>query len=470
MKKLSVLLLIALLSGMVSCGDTGTPEELTTSDTTDAVTTETPLLPDKKFEGASFRFATYESNLPFFYADEENGDLINDAVYKAVNSVMDRYDFRFEPIIYGTGNMDVENYVNTTVLSGDDEYEVVSGHDGVMFQLSLNDYFADMRDSDYHHFDEAWWMTYANEELMVNGRQHVFSSYMSYKSLSAARCLYMNTKLAEENKIAIPYASVYDGTWTLDEFYSLVRDFYRDANGNGERDGEDIYGWTGNTKLYCFQQTYLHCYKEGADGKVTLDFDREKLIDTAKKVGDILLSSQGGYITGNEPDSKMFLNGQSLFFYHTLQCMTTEEFREGRIDYTVLPLPKYDENQKDYVTATVDPHCGIPITCKNTDLAHFVVEALSIEGYENVRPVYFDQALSVKFAQNDDMPKMLQIIGDGLTLDMAYLNSIAPVGGLGRFVMGVLDSGSTDSLASTIETLIPVDQAKVDAINAYYGK
>ena len=470
MKKLSVLLLIALLSGTVSCGDTGTPEELTTSDMTDAVTTETPLLPDKKFEGASFRFATYESNLPFFYADEENGDLINDAVYKAVNSVMDRYDFRFEPIIYGTGNMDVENYVNTTVLSGDDEYEVVSGHDGVMFQLSLNDYFADMRESDYHHFDKAWWMTYANEELMVNGRQHVFSSYMSYKSLSAARCLYMNTKLAGEYKIDVPYDSVYDGTWTLDEFYSLVRDFYRDANGNGERDGEDIYGWTANTKLYCFQQTYLHCYKEGADGKVTLDFDREKLIDTAKKVGDILLSSQGGYITGNEPDSKMFLNGQSLFFYHTLQCMTTEEFREGRIDYTVLPLPKYDENQKDYVTATVDPHCGIPITCKNTDLAHFIVEALSIEGYENVRPVYFDQALSVKFAQNDDMPKMLQIIGDGLTLDMAYLNSIAPVGGLGRFVMGVLDSGSTDSLASTIETLIPVDQAKVDAINAYYGK
>lgn len=33
------------------------------------------------------------------------------------------------------------------------------------------------------------------------------------------------------------------------------------------------------------------------------------------------------------------------------------------------------------------------------------------------------------------MPKMLQIIGDGLTLDMAYLNSVAPVDGLGRFIM-----------------------------------
>ena len=214
----------------------------------------------------------------------------------------------------------------------------------------------------------------------------------------------------------------------------------------------------------------MHCYKEGSDGKVSLDFDRERLIDLAQNVGDVLLSSPGGYITGNEPDTSMFLNGKSLFIFNALQCMPTEEFREGKVEYTILPMPKYDENQKDYITATVDPHCGIPITCKNTDLAHFAVEALSIAGYDIVRTAYFDQALSVKFAQNDDMPKMLQIIGDGLTLDMAYLNSVAPVGGLGRFVMGVLDSGSTDSLASTIETLIAVDQAKVDAINEYYGK
>ena len=471
MKKLSVLLLIALLAGMVSCGETTEPEVTTASDTTDdAVTTEAPILPDKSFNGASFRFATYESNLPFFYTDEENGDLINDAVYKAVNNVTEKYDFRFEPIIYGTGNMDVESYVNNVILSGEDAFEVVSGHSGIMWQFALSDYFDNVRENEYHHFDEPWWIGYANEELMVNGKQNIFSTYMSYKSLSAARCLYMNTKLAEENKIDVPYDSVYDGNWTLDKFLALAKDFYRDANGNGERDADDIYGWAANRKLYCLQDTYIHCYNEDKNGKVSLDFDREKLIDLTQSIGNLLLSSQGGYITGTEPDTKMFLNGQSLFFYHTLQCMTTEEFREGKTEYTVLPLPKYDENQKDYVTATVDPHCGIPITCKNTDLAHFVVEALSIEGYENVRPVYFDQALSVKFAQNDDMPKMLQIIGDGLTLDLAYIDSSPTSESLGRFLMYQVINGSVDNLASKIETLIPVDQAKVDAINEYYGK
>lgn len=248
MKKISILLLIAMLAGAVSCGGTTESEVTTAPDTTDEVTTEATLLPDKKFDGASFRFATYESNLGFFYAAEQDGDIINDAVYNAVHNVTEKYDFKFEPIIYGTGNMDVEGYVNNAVLSGEDAFEVVSGHDGVMFQLSLNDYFVNVRQSDYHHFDEPWWIGYANEELMVNGRQHVFSTYMSYKSLSCARCLYMNTKLADDNMIEVPYSSVYDGTWTLDKFYSLVRDFYRDANGNGDRDAEDIYGWTANTE------------------------------------------------------------------------------------------------------------------------------------------------------------------------------------------------------------------------------
>ena len=471
MKKVSYLLLIAMLAGLASCGgDAPAADTTAADDTTDAVTTAAqPILPERDLGGKAFRFATYESNLPFFWAEKEIGDIINDAVYKAVSQTEEKYNFKYETIIYGTSNGEVESYINTTILAGDDAYEMVSGHDGIMWQLSLNDYFVNMRENEYHHFDEAWWMTYANEELMVNGRQHVFSSYMSYKSLSAARCLYMNTALAADNKIEVPYQSVYDGKWTMDQYLSIVKDFYQDTNGNSERDAEDVYGWTANKKLYCMQATYVNCYKEGKDGTVSLDFDREKLIDLTSKIGEVLLSSPGGYLTGNEPDPKMFLNGKSLFYCDVLNRMTTEEFRKGDVEYTVLPLPKYDENQAQYITGTVDPHCGIPITCADTDMAHFVVEALSISGYDIVRPAYFDVALSVKFAQNDDMPKMLQIIGDGLTLDMAYLNSSSSGLSLGRFLMNTIINGSIDGLASAIESLIPAEQAKIDAINEYFG-
>jgi len=473
MKKTSILLLAAMLMNLTACGDSTPSADDTPPAVTESVsetTAEPELLPERSLGGKSFRFATYESNLPFFYTAEMNGDIVNDAVYTSVSRTMDQYDFEYETIIYGTSNGDVESYVNTTILAGDDECDMVSGHDGVMWQLSMDNSFLNIRGNEYYHFDKPWWMTYANEELMVNGRQYVFSSYMSYKSLSAARCLYMNTALAEDYNIAVPYDSVYNGTWTLDQYLGMVKDFYQDATGNGARDREDIYGWAAYSNLYCLQATYINCYKENADGIVTLDFDREKLIDLTSKIGETLLSSPGGYISGTAPDAAMFLNNKSLFYYDTLHQMTTAEFREGSVEYTLLPLPKYDETQSDYITGTVDPHCGIPITCADPETAHFIVEALSIAGYDIVRPAYFDQALSAKFSQNEDMPKMLQIIGDGLTLDMAYLCSSYAGTSLGRFVMNTVAAGSTDKLASSIETILRKEQRKIDIINEFFAQ
>ena len=99
-------------------------------------------------------------------------------------------------------------------------------------------------------------------------------------------------------EIEVPNKSVYNGTWTMDQYLSIVKDFYQDANGNSERDAEDVYGWAANKKLYCMQATYVNCYKEGKEGTVSLDFDREKLIDLTAKIGEVLLSSPGGYLTG----------------------------------------------------------------------------------------------------------------------------------------------------------------------------
>ncbi len=225
-----LLLLAAAMVGASACGETGTVSDTTAPEPagTDAEPVQ-PLLPEKDFGGKAFRFATYEANLPFFWTDEENGDLINDAVYQAVSQTEEQYHFSYEPTIYGTANSDVERYVTSTVLAGEDACEVVSGHDGVMWQLSLKGCFADMRAEELHRFDQPWWMTYANEELMVNGRQHVFSTYMSYKSLSLAQCLYLNTALAADNGIKIPYDDVYAGTWMLDDFLGMVRDFYQDV-------------------------------------------------------------------------------------------------------------------------------------------------------------------------------------------------------------------------------------------------
>ena len=77
----------------------------------------------------------------------------------------------------------------------------------------------------------------------------------------------------------------------------------------------------------------------------------------------------------------------------------------------VVPYPKLDENQKNYVTSTHDTaEIGvIPVTLPPTALDYIsaVVEVLCRETYKNVLPVYYESSLKMKYTRDDTSAKMV---------------------------------------------------------------
>ena len=63
----------------------------------------------------------------------------------------------------------------------------------------------------------------------------------------------MNTDLAKANNIEVPYDKVREGKWTLDEWINMTKDFYKDVNGDGMPDdneiGNETYYFFGNDEL-----------------------------------------------------------------------------------------------------------------------------------------------------------------------------------------------------------------------------
>ena len=92
----ALLALLMTTAALASCSDSGNaPAETTAADTTTAAVETTtaeimPDLPDKDFGGRDFMFLTSGSadtngvdwESYDFYAEAENGDVINDAVYE----------------------------------------------------------------------------------------------------------------------------------------------------------------------------------------------------------------------------------------------------------------------------------------------------------------------------------------------------------------------------------------------------
>ena len=287
-------------------------------------------------------------------------------------------------------------------------------------------------------------------------------------SFDGVWCIYFNAEILKDKGIEAPYQLVKDGKWTIDKLCEMAKSIYRDVNGNGKKDEADLYGMLGFKKFYGWQQAYVNCYVENDDGTIGVNYDKERLITATEKLSNLIHDSEGVFMTGTEPDHTIFTEGRSLFHTDRIIWLTSNAFRESDVDYGVLPIPKYDEAQKDYVTPTSDFPIASPVTAADTDKISFMVEALSTSGIERVIPTYFDTTLSMKYARDDETVEMLQIIRATISSDLAMINTSGGIDGLGRAMMNII-SNPKKGMASYLESIDKKEQKIIEKINEFFA-
>ena len=87
--------------------------------------------------------------------------------------------------------------------------------------------------------------------------------------------------------------------------------------------------------------------------------------------------------------------------------------RATETDFGILPPPKFDENQPEYIVFS-DSFCMnlmlIPVTNTDLDRTGAILEAMSAESKYGLLPAYYDKTLIGKYARDDDSEEMLDII------------------------------------------------------------
>ncbi|MBO5219870.1 MAG: hypothetical protein J6C52_10595 [Clostridia bacterium] len=472
-KQITTLLLLAsLLASLSACGG-----EVPSADTTAAPDTTAaedlgpfPTLPETDLGGFTLRIASFEDiKNKYMYTEETTGDVVNDAIYNAVSLVSETFNANIEMLFYSTTYNDVTTYATPIIQAGDDVFDLIHGHDGQMWALSLQGFFHNIREFAHNDFSQPWWPVYANDEYEINDRQYIFTAYMSHKGLAGAKALLFNKGIAKDFQLEIPYQTVRDGKWTMDKMSEMVKAVYRDVNGNNTQDESDIYGMIGNAKLYGWQAAFVHCYAEDDKGIVGLDYDKERLIDATEQISTLLNGGEGAFITGTEPDAKMFVDGRAMFHFNAISTLTTEEMRASDVDYGVLPLPKFDDKQENYATPTFDQQLAVPVTAAKTGEISLMVEALNIAGYDKVLPAFFDTAMSVKYARDDETVEMLGIIRDTICADLAYMNTSSGTKGLGRATMHIISNPNT-GIASYLDSIEAAELATIEKLNAFFAE
>ena len=92
--------------------------------------------------------------------------------------------------------------------------------------------------------------------------------------------------------------------------------------------------------------------------------------------------------------------------------------RTSEHEIGVIPYPKLDENQENYITSAHDTsEIGLlpkTMPMERMSFASAVLEVLSRESGKGVLSVYYENSLKIKYTRDTESAQMIDIIHDGL--------------------------------------------------------
>ncbi len=388
-------------------------------------------LPEVTFNGRSYRVLTtadgYDGRVikkDEIVVDDLNGDACNDAVYNRNVLLEDRFQIKIEC----ETDSDPQSYVNTLVTAGSNDFQVVGFYNYLAATPISAGSLLNWRDVPNVDLTQPWHNQLANDNCTIYGKLFAICSDLAITSMTYTYAYFFNMPLLTDYGYLSSdlYAKVKEGTWTIDYFMELIKPMYQDVNGDGKKDKNDVYGFgyqlTNPTDVWLtsFDQ---HMVVADDENGIDVVFMTDKTVAIMEKMIDLHYKNSGFYKYANQYDEETyFLNAKLVFaplrFYTAYNVLRTMEDA-----YSILPWPKWDENQQKYLTNADDKFTafGLPLTVyEDIDFATVIYEALCAESYKKVYPVYYDTALKGKYSSEPETAEMVDIIMEGRDFDLAF--------------------------------------------------
>ena len=425
--------LLALLMLLPSCA---AEQEETTADTSAAADTSAETEPeteklyldnlpeDLNFGGSNFNMLIREEKVNDTISEEMIGEIVNDAIAERTLMLEDRFDIQFQlvPLPFDAGTW--TNTIAASVQAADGAYDVVLPD--YWWGIELGGYFQDLNQIKHFDFDREYWCAGWNENTEFYGKLYTAVGDWSLDLIGNTMGIYFNKAIIEEAQLANPYDLVKSGDWYHDTFYEMAESVVTDLNGDGryslvnDRMGVSYQLHGGRGFLYCYGVEFG---KRDANGGWTLDYYDERFVDIYNTVFDMQNKSKGVSYSFGDAFIPMFASGKELFLVSTFYAARGTELRDMEDDFGIVPYPKYDEKQADYLSYNLGTsYMAILKSAVNAEMSAAVMEALSAANHKTVVPVLYEDALKDKYSRDPVTAEMLDIMQSRVRFDFAYVH------------------------------------------------
>ncbi|MBQ4140107.1 MAG: hypothetical protein IJD70_02115 [Clostridia bacterium] len=439
---ISFALLLVMMIGAVACADTGAgsdttaptqdPASTTGAGETEAETTAinaSNIMGPRDFGGETLTFYARSYNGAWtsdLIADQEDGTVLNDAIYKRNAKLSSMYSVNFEQI--ESGKRDCLSDVENRLGSGDTSFQAIYLGLSDAATAAQRGLLLDMKELENINLDGVWWTQSSNEAWSIGNAQYFATGAITTTDDMAIRTMFFNKQIIIDHNLKTIYDLVNDNEWVFDKFFEYVEIAKKD-DGDGKLTVADTYGASAQTS-FGFMMTMgageMLASKDADNFPIiAVSNNSARFVDVVSYLSDKVSGNDGIFLGDDTEIRDIFGNGRSLFYAEVLLHAQTMRVSYD-LNFGIVPMPKYNAEQENYyqystgrnTTVVCFPHL---VTGEALDMATFLVEAMAVESVETVTPAYYDICLKGRYADDAESGAMLDIITTSVATDLAEI-------------------------------------------------
>ena len=441
-KFLSAVLAVAMLLGsmlsLASCAETNEEPKDTVVTKGEAGTVaeeeETKFIAydsinKEKFGGREFTILSRDDMKEQYEVEKITGEILNDLVYERNTVVSEDLDIEFVVIDGGPFDQVISKLTQQVSTQGND-YDMFTGHKVAFMNCVPGNYLYDLNTIDTMDLTKPYWDQACRQDLSLLGKNFMMTGDIDPASMLISACFVFNKELNEELGKTEPYELVDNGQWTLDTYLTQVKDVSQDLNNDGvmsytdDRFSNTIWSLDGGFSMF---------YGAGAKfvtindlGEPELTYNSEHVINIYEKLYKAIVTEKAFWLSRDEIGSygvnyAIFTGGRALYCVITLSKITTM-LADMETDYGIVPVPKYDEAQPEYLSFVngASPFAMVAQNAKDVDFIGSVLEAMAAYNYDNITPKMFEIVTKLQSARDPDSSRMVDYIIRNRIYDFGY--------------------------------------------------
>ncbi len=424
--------LFAACAGKNPGGETGSTTAASAPDSTPAPVETDPVdengyllddLPVLNYGSTDFNLFTWSNQTIWEWSQDEvtTGDLIKDAIVKRQIAVEDRMGIK---LVVSSQNGDwdhrnsfIDTVYNSTQSGGTEAFDLIGQYTPAAAIGAMRGCYTNLAEVKYLDLKKPWWPEDIYTSSSINGKVYSVAGDISPTLIRNMVCLLTNLSLAKDLNMPNFYELVENQAWTAETFLTY---------GTGTVSGLNASGGTAHTTTMPNNVVYDNLFYAGGfrfvernDEKgliLSEDLKSSKIADWFDLWLDFWNKEDTAVIAINAAGG--FTSGEVLFHFGSIADVQNY-LQDITFDFGILPYPKFDENQDDYVTI-----CGywvslysIPVNAPDFDKSGAVLECLGSYGYRYVTPVVYNVAFEYRYLNSPENSKIFNLLHDTLVFE-----------------------------------------------------